>query len=291
MKARVHLGRWRTEKAEHRFRAMEDELWGEQPDRPVAIDVETRFGTTRAYHWAGAGDPIVLLHGMGGTSLIWTRYAEALRGRDVWAIDILGDAGRSVQRVPYTTTDQLGEALDEALAGLGIERAHLVGHSLGGWLSLNLATRRASRVASVVLLDPVGIGRLHLLRFMLWGVPVLLGALAPAPVRRWMAVRFRMPLLNDKRAIRMALHGQLNHPLRVPPLLPFSDQELRSISVPVVVLVGERTEVFDRTEVVERATLIPRAHVEVVPNAGHAFPVDHVELVVSRLTAVTDAVP
>jgi pimeloyl-ACP methyl ester carboxylesterase len=295
MKERVHLGRWRTEKAEQKFRTMEEQLWEERPQRPQPFDVETRFGTTRAYRWppvngaagAGAGAPIVLLHGMGGTSLFWARYAEALPDHDVWAIDIVGDAGRSLQRVPYATAEQLGEALDEALAELGIERAHLVGHSLGGWLSLSLAVGRPARVASLLLLDPVGIGRLHMLRFMLWGFPVLLGGLAPARVRRWMAVRFRMPLLNDKRVIRMALHGQLNHPLRVPPLLPFSDDELRSIAPPVVVLVGALTEVFDCAEVVERCQrLIPHVRVEVVADAGHAFPADHVDLVVSRLPPV-----
>ncbi len=268
---------------------MEDELWAEYPRRPQAFDVETRLGTTRGYRWPGAGEPIVFLHGIGGTSLVWASYAEALEGREVWSIDILGDAGRSVQRVPYAAPDDLGESLDDALAALGINRAHLVGHSLGGWLALNLATRRPSRVASAVLLDPVGIGDLHILRFMCWGVPVLLGAFAPAPVRRSMARRFRMPLLDEKRAIRLALYGQLNHPPRIPRLLPFSDDELRSITIPTAVLVGEKTEVFDAHELINRArTLIPHADVTLVPNAGHAFPLDHIDLVLSYLAPVDD---
>ncbi len=238
---------------------------------------------------AGRGEPIVFLHGIGGTSLVWASYAEALEGRDVWSIDILGDAGRSVQRVPYAAPDDLGESLDDALAALGIDRAHLVGHSLGGWLALNLATRRPSRAASAVLLDPVGIGDLHILRFMCWGVPVLLGALAPAPVRRSMARRFRMPLLDEKRAIRLALYGQLNHPPRIPRLLPFSDDELRSITIPTAVLVGEKTEVFDAHELINRAkALIPHADVTLVPNAGHAFPLEHIDLVLSYLAPVDD---
>ncbi|MGZ6972391.1 MAG: alpha/beta fold hydrolase [Acidimicrobiia bacterium] len=290
MTTNEHLSRWRSPKAEHRFRAMEDELWAEYRRRPQVVDVETGRGTTRAYRWHGAGEPIVFLHGIGGTSLVWASYAEALEGRDVWSIDILGDAGRSVQRLAYSVPDDLGESLEEALGALDITSAHLVGHSLGGWLALNLAIRRPSRVASIVLLDPVGIGDLHVLGFMLWGVPVLLGALAPSPVRRWMAKRLRMPLLEDKRAIRLALYGQINHPPRIPRLLPFTDEELRSITVPVVVLVGDKTEPFDADEVVNRANaLIPHAKVALVPNAGHAFPLDHIDLVLSYLAPFSDA--
>jgi pimeloyl-ACP methyl ester carboxylesterase len=289
MTAKQYLSRWRSPKAEQRFRAMEDELWAEYPRHAQALDVETERGATRAYHWPGAGEPIVFLHGIGGTSLLWASYAEALEARNVWSIDILGDAGRSVQRVPYTAPDELGESLDDALAAVDIKRAHIVGHSLGGWLALNLAARRPSRIASAVLLDPVGIGELHMLGFMLWGVPVLLGAFAPTPMRRWMAKRFRMPLLDDKRAIRLTLYGQMNHPPRIPRLLPFTDDELRSITVPITVLVGEKTEPFDPNEITSRAkALIPHANVELVRNAGHAFPLDHIDLVLSYLPPITE---
>src|SRR4051812_12805458 len=282
MKPRPSLSTGRSPEAEARFRAIEDELWDERPRRPEALDVETPRGTTRAYHWAGDGDPILFLHGIGGTSLLWAQYADALAGRDVWSIDIVGDAGRSVQRAAYVEPDDMGDELDHALAALELNRILLVGHSLGGWLSLNLLVRRPARVGSAVLLDPVGIGPIHMVGFMLWGVPVLLGALAPERVRRRMAKRFRMALLEDERAIRLALSGQFNHPPRIPRLLPFGDDELRSIDRPVSVLFGARTEVFDVDEVVGRAErLIPAATVATVPDAGHAFPLDNVELVVS----------
>ncbi len=292
MTQRSFISRWRSPKAEARFRVTEDELWAEYPRRPEAVDVETDRGTTRGYRWQGAGDPIVFLHGIGATSLLWAPYAERLAEREVWSIDILGDAGRSVQRLPYADPDDLGEELDQALAAMNIDRAHLVGHSLGGWLSLNLLIRRPSRVASALLLDPVGIGQLHMLGFMLWGVPVLLGACAPGPLRRWMARRFRMPLLNDKRAIRFMLSGQLNHPPRIPRLLPFSDDELRSIALPIAVLIGERTEPFDADEVATRAkTTIPHASVALVPDAGHAFPVDHIDLVLTYVEQLAGTTP
>src|SRR4051794_21569897 len=131
------ITKWRNLKAEARFRALEDELWAEYPRRPEAIDVETGRGTTRAYRWTGSGTPIVFLHGIGGTSLLWAAYAEALAGREIWSIDILGDAGRSVQRLPYAEPNDLGDELDEAFSALDLRGTLLVGHSLGGWLTLD----------------------------------------------------------------------------------------------------------------------------------------------------------
>jgi pimeloyl-ACP methyl ester carboxylesterase len=101
-----------------------------------------------------------------------------------------------------------------------------------------------------------------------------------------------MPLLEDKRAIRLMLSGQVNHPPRIPRLLPFSDDELCSIALPIAVLIGERTEPFDADEVVTRAnTLIPDASVALVPGAGHAFPVDHIDLVLTHLAQVAGTTP
>ena len=129
MTQRAYLSTWRSARAEAKFRTMEDELWAEYPRRRESLDVESGRGITHAYRWPGTGEPIVFLHGIGGTSLLWAPYAERLAGRDVWSIDILGDAGRSVQQLPYEEPDDLGQELDRALAELNIDRAHLVDNS------------------------------------------------------------------------------------------------------------------------------------------------------------------
>ena len=143
---------------------------------------------------------------------------------------------------------------------------------------------------SLFLFDPGGIAPLLFLKFMLWGLPILFGSLAPAPVRRWIARRFRMPLLEDSAVMRFALYGQLHHRMRMPRPVTFTDDELRSISVPVTMLVGEKTEVFDRDVLVERArATIPDCSVEIVPGAGHAMTESAFELCASRVSHVTDA--
>lgn len=82
--------------------------------------------------------------------------AEIGRDHVLYAIDSMGEAGRSVQTRPIPDEQANADWLDEVLAGLGHERYHLVALSRGGWLALNQAIRAPGRVARVTAFDPGG---------------------------------------------------------------------------------------------------------------------------------------
>lgn len=275
-------GGWRSEQTEARFRAMEDELWAEQwPVPPQALDVVTAYGPTRVYRWPGEGTPLAFLHGMGATSLAHTPYVKRLAGRACVGIDTIGDVGRSVPSAPIEDADALAAWLDDTLGAAGIDGPHLVGTSYGGYLALNLAVRRPGRIAGLTLMEPGGLAPFRLARFLLWGTPMLFGALAPGPIRRRLA-RTR-PLLEDPRLMRMTLLGQRKHPFGLPPFVVFADEELRSVTVPTHVFIAGHSAPFDWRIASDRAGLIPSATVEVVADAGHELSWTHVDLVVDRI--------
>ena len=154
----VSISRWKREDAKQRFHALEQAIWDDHGfPPPEPLDIPTWAGTTRAYRWQGDGDPVVLLHGMGGTGLTWGPYLEGLAGQDVYAVDTIGDVGRSEQTELIADATDLSRWLDETLAGLGLEHAHLAGTSYGGYLALNQAARSPQRVASITLIDAGGL--------------------------------------------------------------------------------------------------------------------------------------
>jgi pimeloyl-ACP methyl ester carboxylesterase len=285
MKEREHLGRWASPEAERRFRAMEDDLWREAfLDPPQSFDLPTCVGMTHAYAWPGSGTPFVFLHGAGGTALEWFDYVEARDGRAAYAVDTIGDVGRSVQDEPLRDAAHVAQWLDETLDALNIGRAHLVGSSYGGWLALNQAIRRRERVGSITLLDPAGIVTPDMARFLLWGGCVIAGSFMPSPLRRHIAHWTRMPLLEDKRIIRMVFYGQRKHPFRLPPAGPATDDELRTLATPTLALLGEKSELFRSVHVAERLrAYVKGADVEIIMGAGHALPVSHPALVCARV--------
>jgi pimeloyl-ACP methyl ester carboxylesterase len=276
------IGDWRSEGARQRFIDMEDELWRERwPDPPAALDVDSYAGTTRIYRWPGTGEPIVFLHGMGGTGLTWSPYVERLAERDLYAIDTIGDVGRSQQRAVIEDANGLATWLGESLTGADIERAHVVGTSYGGFIALNLAVQAGKRVSSLTLIDSGGLAPFRSGRFMLWGLPNLFGSMAPAPMRQLLARRH--PMLEDPRIMRMALHAQMNHLFRLPSAEPLTDADLRSITAPTVVLVAGKSAPFAPQTQTERAGLIPNAEVEVIRDARHEVSWTHVDQCVAHL--------
>jgi len=104
---------------------------------------------------AGVGDPILLLHGLGATKGSFLPTVAALAGSfHTIAVDLpgFGDSYKPLG-VPYHPPF-FARAIVELMAALGIERAHVVGNSMGGRVALEMGLRYPERVGHLVLLAP-----------------------------------------------------------------------------------------------------------------------------------------
>ncbi len=102
--------------------------------------------------------PAVLIHGFGGDASNWLFNLPALgEERRVYAPDLPGH-GASDKRVGDGSLETLAAAITDFMDAVGVERAHLVGHSMGGALALQIARTCPTRVASLALLAPAGLG-------------------------------------------------------------------------------------------------------------------------------------
>ena len=105
-------------------------------------------------HRGGAGSPMVCLHGFTDTWRTWDLVLPALeREHDVLAVTLPGHAGGPPIDGPVTDA-LLADGVERAMDEAGFETAHVVGNSLGGFVSLQLAAR--GRADTVVALAPAG---------------------------------------------------------------------------------------------------------------------------------------
>ncbi|GIM93660.1 alpha/beta fold hydrolase [Paractinoplanes toevensis] len=265
------VGEFRNDQARDRFFTVYDDavarLW---PSASVDSDVVTSFGTTRV-HRLGSGDeaPFVLLPGSGGPSLMWHAYVGRLAAsRPVIAIDPVGEPGPSVQTRSIDSGDEWSAWLDEVLAGLGVDRAHLVGTSYGGWVALRHALRSPQAVASLALLDPGGFGKVSW-KFVTWMIACGLAGFAPRAIRHALARPLRNVTLLDDDAmplVKATFGFRRKHILPT----PLTDDDLGRITAPTLVLLGGHSQLYDAREVAARvSTRMPHAFAEIIPEASH----------------------
>jgi pimeloyl-ACP methyl ester carboxylesterase len=136
-----------------------DVVQAEDPDfsSPQTVrKVTTVYGAKIHYLEAGTGPTIVLLHGLGGNSGDFTMNVTSLaRKFRVVVPDQLG-FGRSDKPLIEYRIGTYVDFLDRFLSSLKIERASLVGNSLGGWIAASYTLAHPSRVERLVLIDAAG---------------------------------------------------------------------------------------------------------------------------------------
>ncbi|TQF07308.1 alpha/beta fold hydrolase [Kitasatospora acidiphila] len=260
------------------------ELW---PSPRRELDVETAYGTVHVHHYGPqTGEPIVLLHGHAGHASNWYPQIAALgENHPVYAIDTLDDPGRSVQRAVATGSEENAAWLSEVFAGLGLERIHLVGLSYGGWLTLNQAIHAPERLASIAPLDPGGIEKVPA-RFYAHMIGGLFGMLAPRPLRPALGRLLANPALSSppEMIAPLMLGMRTYKPNARPAARPFTDEELGSITLPTLVLLGSRSALVRPRQALKRVTaLIPGVQAEIVHRAGHGLNLERPDLVNERL--------
>ncbi len=106
----------------------------------------------------GEGPPLLLLHGFGGDINIWVFNQEALSAaRTVYALDLPGHGG-STKDVGEGDLDSLVDVVAGFMDEMGIEKAHIFGHSMGGAVAGSFAVKHSERVQSLALIASAGLG-------------------------------------------------------------------------------------------------------------------------------------
>ncbi|GAA1059689.1 alpha/beta hydrolase [Agromyces bracchium] len=129
-------------------------MTGTEFSTPVPCSAPVRGGRLAGGQWRAdaAGTPILAVHGITASHRAWHHVADALPGRRIVAPDLRG-RGRSADLPgPWSLRDHADDQV-RLLDALGIERAFVVGHSMGAFVTVRLAAAHPDRVAGVVLVD------------------------------------------------------------------------------------------------------------------------------------------
>lgn len=256
------------------------------------------------YVEAGKGETLLMIHGLGGNASHWKRNIETLSKKfRCIAVDLPGYGNSStVERGEADTQlDFYADVIASLLKKLKIPTASVMGHSMGGQVSMILALKYPALVNKLVLVAPAGLET-----FTAAEAKVLTGYAttafymaqdSAAIAKSYLANFFRMPdaaaiLVNERialklcagfeaycRQIPMGVKGMLAHPVT---------DELKKISQPVLVLYGEQDALIPNkflhpsltvTAVAAMAKSIPGSSIKIIPEAGHLLQYEKPEAV------------
>ncbi len=242
-------------------------------------DIATRFGTVRAYRSGPQGvRPIVLLGGRCGFAASWYKNAAALSlGREVIALDPLGELGLSVQHAPVCTPDEAVAWFDEVLDATSARRGHLVGSADAAWLILGHQMQAGQPASALTLIEPAGIPA-SAAGFRGGLAAGNLAAWAPGAMRTKTAGWLGNVALADRELARLARFG-VSFRRRVPiPAMP-TQRQLASLAVPTTVLLGEHRIPYGRGSALAGLVAAPAIHAEVVSGAGNAVALERPDVI------------
>lgn len=163
---------YKSKPSRERVLACYDNILANWPVKVESRFLETSFGTT---HVVISGrknaKPLVLLHGAGGNAGMWVHnIAELAKRFRIYAIDIIGEPGKSAGIRPQYASDGHALWLKEIHDLLGLKDVALGGISLGGWLACQFALKFPNLINNLILISPPAIlhTNVHFLLRTMW---------------------------------------------------------------------------------------------------------------------------
>lgn len=125
--------------------------------RPDLEKRRVQIGTVPIYYEVtGQGDPLILVHGLSGSTRWWAKNIQPLSEHfRVHVVDLVG-FGSSRSRHPFAL-EEAADFLVKWMDAIGIESADLIGHSMGGFIAADLAADYPERIKRLVLVDAAGL--------------------------------------------------------------------------------------------------------------------------------------
>lgn len=244
-------------------------------------------GVRIRYVAMGSGDPVLLLHGFGECAETWIFSLENLSKHfKVYAVDLPGHGLSDKPKIAYSLP-AAAEFIDHFMQKMGLERASIVGHSLGGIIGLHLAAHSPEKIERLVLVDTMGLNNRASLIYRLCALPgvgeIVMKPTVKAGLRNGMKRAFYNPdFITDemvelnykylkmpgaKRVMLSILRNALD--LRGPRREVIMTDRLPTIKHPTLFIHGRQDRTIPLIQAEDACHMMPAATLKIIEECGH----------------------
>jgi pimeloyl-ACP methyl ester carboxylesterase len=230
-------------------------------------------------------EPVVLLHGMNASSTMWYPNIEALtKNHRVFAIDFILEPGKSYLYNDIESAAKVTDWYQEVLFVLELDSFHVIGASRGGWLAVNLALNNQKKIKSLILLSPAQTFTwIKPSTDLLKNIVTLLSSKEKQIAQSLESMSSNVANISDAYLKQYKIATEKDSVNKfVVSMKPFSNRELKTLQMPVLVLIGDDDMINEKRTVVIANTL-PKGKGEIIQNAGHFLSIDQAETVNKKM--------
>ncbi|MFC1971758.1 alpha/beta fold hydrolase [Chloroflexota bacterium] len=234
--------------------------------RKIKVD-----GRDVRYYTAGQGDPLLVIHGGGGDAATWLKNVSALADKYTVYVPDLPGFGDSQPLDGDYYIPELVEFTDNFTKRLGLERFHLIGHSIGGGVALKYALESPHKIRKLVLVSSLCLGR----EIALWVRIACLPARYIGSVLLTVLKGIRWLLLTLLSPIGCVLHFPSTSVNFGSSITTLKEQtlvlahRLSAIVMPTLVVWGAKDQIVPVRHAYAAAQVIPDCQLKVFENRGH----------------------
>jgi pimeloyl-ACP methyl ester carboxylesterase len=235
-------------------------------------------GTNIYYESFGSGKSLIFLHGSMGTGKVWKPYVPILSNDFNIILPDMRGHGKTENPSKAIDLHSIGDDIVALIDALKLEKPYLCGWSMGGDVSLDVAMRYPDRISGLI----VG-GVTHRISESYFTSLKAMGLEGPGQINFEQAEQNIPQLINlwKTEHVQSPLHWkelvtQLSFEM-INPTLPAED-DLKQITVPTLIVWGDRDQFLPIEHAIELYRLIPTAQLAVIPNANHFVTRTHVVL-------------
>lgn len=238
------------------------------------------------------GEALVLLHGMNASSTMWYPNIKALsENHRVYAIDYLKEPGKSQLKGEVDDMEEVMQWYTEVFEGMQLKEFGLIGASKGGWQAVHLAIQHKHPIKKLILLSPA-----QTFTLIKPGSDMITNLAYTLNPKRKNLREVLQTMTSDVDNIKQEYIDQYFIATKkasidklMLKMLPYSKDELRSVKVPVLVMIGDEDIINDEKSIEKAKELMPNCTTEIIKKAGHFLSIDQSETVNQKMLEFLNA--
>jgi len=261
---------YKTDEEKKQVISFYDNLLKEWHQPSKQFTIQTAFGDTFLIESGeGNAETVILLHGSGSNSGMWTADVKELsKNYHVYAIDIIGECGKSAENRPSFKSDSYSDWLSEIIEKLGLNKVLLIGCSFGGWIALDFAIKHPEKTIKLLLIATAGVVQVKAKTIFWIIITSFLGSWGFKKLNKLVYNNLKI----EEKALEFASLIKKYYKPRTDVLPVLQDESLQKINVPTLFIGGENDCFYNSQKTASRLkNNLENVHCFVLENTGHVL--------------------